>query len=292
MNPSTISTDRGMQMAMHAWWPLAAGWAALLLPTAYRFSQSVWQSGEQSFGPFVLAVALFLFWRQREAFAQAQRPDSGFPGWLAIGAGLLMYAFGVLSKIAVIEGGAHLPIVVGILWLIGGPGLLRRLWFPLLYLVLVVPIPSYLMASLTGGLKQFVSQAAEALLYGLGYPIGRDGVTVRIGPYQLLVADACSGMNSILSLTAVGLLFIHLVRPPRIWQTAVLVASILPIAVIANVIRVIALILITYYLGDEAGQGFLHEFAGLLMFVVAVAVLVGIDGGIRRFGPVQERANG
>jgi exosortase B len=270
---------------LRAWWPLALGWSCLLGATAVRFAQTVWQSGEQSFGPFVLAVALFLFWSKRSDFVQARRPESAWPGWLLIACGLLLYLFGVLSKIAVIEGASHLAIVAGMLWLIGGAALIRRLWFPLLYLVLVVPIPSYLMSAATGGLKQFVSQASESLLYALAYPIGRTGVTLTIGSYQLLVADACSGMNSILSLTAIGLLFIYLVQPPRRWQVALLVLSILPIAIVANIARVTTLVLVTYYLGDEAGQGFLHEFAGLLMFVVAVCVLFSIDVVSRRLDP-------
>ncbi len=264
-----------------SWWTFALGWAGLLAPTAVRFGQTVWQSSEQSFGPFVLAIALYLFWTKRADLNQAQRPRFGAPGWFLMGLGLLLYVFGVWSKIAVIEGFSHLPIVAGALWLIGGAPLVARLWFPLVYLLLLVPVPSYLMAEWTHILKQFVSEFSEWLLYAFGFPVARTGVVLTIGAYQLLVADACSGMNSILSLTAVGLFYIYLVRPPLRWQVVSLVAAIVPIAVLANVARVLTLVLVTFYFGDEAGQGFLHEFAGLLMLVVAVFVLHGFDIGNR-----------
>jgi len=270
----------------HPWWPIAVGLAAVIVPTAIRFSQSVWRSSEQSHGPFVLAVVIYLFWTLRGEFEQARPPSPSAPGWLLVGFGLIGYLFGVWTKIAVLEGASLLPIVLGALWLMGGPGLIGRMWFPLLYLLLAVPIPSYLLATSTAALKQFSSEASESLLYAFGYPIARNGVVLTIGSYRLLVADACSGMNSVLSLTAVGLLYIYLMRPPYRWHIAVLVASILPIAVFANIARIVILVLVTYYLGDEAGQGFLHEFAGIVVFIVGVLSLFAMDAICHRVGEI------
>jgi len=252
---------------------------------ALRFDDTVWRSSEQSHGPFVLAVVLYIFWSLRTELLQARTPRLAVPGWAMLIAGLLLYMLGVWTKVAVIEGASNLPIVAGGLWIMGGPALVRRMWFPLMYLLLAIPIPSYLLGSSTAVLKQFVSQAAEGLLYALGYPVARTGVVLTVGQYQLLVADACSGMNSILSLTAVGLLFTFIARPAQRWHATLLVAAILPIAVLANIIRVTILCLITYHLGDEAGQGFLHESAGILMFVVAVFSLIFIDWLCRRYAP-------
>jgi exosortase len=118
---------------------------------------------------------------------------------------------------------------------------------------------------------------AESVLHFAGYPVARDGVTLRMGPYNLLLADACSGMNSLISLMAVGLLYVYLTARRTIWHTAVLVAAILPVAVSTNIVRVLILMLITYHLGDEAGQGYLHEFAGFVLFLVAVLILGLVD---------------
>ena len=122
-----------------------------------------------------------------------------------------------------------------------------------------------------------MSGLAVQILYPAGYPIARDGVIITIGQYQLLVADACSGMNSMFSLSALGLLFMHLRGHARVLHNAVLLASILPIAFASNIVRVLALILITFHFGDEAGQGFLHGSAGMVLVLAALALLLALD---------------
>ena len=100
---------------------------------------------------------------------------------------------------------------------------------------------------------------------------------LSIGPYQLLVADACSGLRSLISTSAIGLLYVYLTGHRSVLRNGVLVASLLPIAFAANVIRVLVLVLVTFYLGDAAGQGFIHGMAGILLFVVGLIVLVALD---------------
>mgnify|MGYP001094330308 CR=1 FL=1 len=140
-----------------------------------------------------------------------------------------------------------------------------------------MPLPFFLVDAITGPLKQQVSFLAEQLLYFGGYPIARTGVVLAIGPYQLLVADACSGLHSMYSLSAIGILYLYLMQYRNRVRVLLLLVAILPIAFLANVIRVIILALVTYHLGDEAGQGFLHGFAGILLFVVALGLLFGLD---------------
>jgi exosortase len=104
---------------------------------------------------------------------------------------------------------------------------------------------------------------------------------ISIGQYQLLVADACSGMNSMFSLSALGLLYLYLLRHRNWAHTALMLLAILPIAFAANVIRVCALVLITYYFGDEAGQGFAHGATGMVLFIAALSLLFGLDRVLR-----------
>ncbi len=131
---------------------------------------------------------------------------------------------------------------------------------------------------MTNPLKQQVSMLTENILYALGYPIARNGVVLSIGPYQVLVADACSGLYSMFSLSALGLLYLYLLQYRSKLKNALLVISILPIAFCANLLRVLILVLVTYHLGDEAGQGFTHIFAGIILFVVALVLLFVLDG--------------
>ena len=107
--------------------------------------------------------------------------------------------------------------------------------------------------------------------------MGRSGVILTVGPYLILVADACAGLTSMFSLEAVGLLYLNVVKHPSAARNALLAALVIPIAFIANVIRVLVLVLVTYHLGDAAGKGFLHGFAGMLLFMLALILIVFTD---------------
>jgi exosortase len=166
--------------------------------------------------------------------------------------------------------------------------MLRATAVPILFLAFMVPLPGVIVDALTAPLKQFASAIAEQLLYSLGYPIARTGVVLSIGRYQLLVADACSGLHSMYSLLALSLLYVYLMRHPSRWRNAILLAAALPIALAANVVRVIILVLVTYHFGDEAGQGFVHGFAGMALFLIALALLMFVDtllGLVGRLAP-------
>jgi len=108
-------------------------------------------------------------------------------------------------------------------------------------------------------------------------------VTLVIVPYYLLVADACSGLNSIFTLEALGLFYMKLMSYQSKARNILLAVMIIPISFISNVVRVIALILITYYFGDQVGQGFMHGFAGMLLFGVALVLIFGFDLLLAKF---------
>ena len=115
------------------------------------------------------------------------------------------------------------------------------------------------------------------MLYHLGYPIGRAGVMLTVGQYQLFVADACAGLNTMFTLEALGLLYLNLMQIRSPLRYGLLATLLVPIAFSANVVRVIALVLITYYFGDEMAQGFIHGFAGMLLFGVALTLMLLVD---------------
>ena len=108
------------------------------------------------------------------------------------------------------------------------------------------------------------------------------GVILTVGPYQLLVADACAGLNSMFTLEALGLLYMNLMGYTSKLRNVLLAILVVPIAFVANVIRVIILILVTYHFGDEAGQGFVHTFAGMVLFGVGLTMMLATDGLLGR----------
>jgi exosortase B len=155
------------------------------------------------------------------------------------------------------------------------------LWFPFFFMIFMVPLPSEFVAAVTMPMKMAVSWATEHILFAFGYPISRSGVILQIGQYQLLVADACAGLQTLLTLEALGLFYLNLMRHPSAFRNIGLALFIIPISFSANVIRVIVLTLITYYFGDAAGQGFLHGFAGMVLFVTALVLILSIDSALQ-----------
>jgi len=165
--------------------------------------------------------------------------------------------------------------------LAGWPALRHNI-FPFVYLGFLVPPPGWLIDQATAPLRTLVSTVATALLQPLGYPIQREGVTLFVGSYQMLVEDACAGMNSIVGLTAITLFYIYLLHKASWRYSLLLVALIIPVAIFVNIIRVIVLILLTYYAGDGVAQGFLHVTTGIVLFTLALAAMFGIDWLLQR----------
>jgi exosortase/archaeosortase family protein len=132
-------------------------------------------------------------------------------------------------------------------------------------------------------MKMAVSYVAEHVLFWAGYPIARTGVILQIGQYMLMVADACAGLHTLLTLEALGLLYLNVVRRDSTFRNIGLALLIVPISFTANVIRVMVLTLITYHFGDAAGQGFLHGFAGMVLFLSALLLIIGFDTALQSF---------
>jgi len=261
----------------------------LLIPTYYNVAMGLWQNEEHGYAPLLAILALGLILYHARGIHLAPKP--GFPllGASLLVLGALGYALGRSQKIELLELAAGIPLLAGTLAIVGGREALHRMRFPLFFLVFSLPYPAWVIDSLTNPLKLWISEGAEAVLYAWGYPVARTGVVVALGPYRLLVEDACSGLHSLIFLSALGLLYIHLTGPREPWHRLVLVAALLPIAVMANFVRVLILMLVTYHFGDAIGQGYWHDLAGILLFVTAFAGLFGLDSLLAmaeaQFGP-------
>lgn len=282
-------------VSLKAWWPVILGLLALYVPTYWTLAHGLWNEDDHAHGPIVLIVSLFLIWQKREALigvAQHTVP-SGLQasiGWALLAIGLLAYALGRSQNILLFEVGSQVTVILGALLITLGFRAVRALWFALFFLLFIIPIPGFIVEAATGPLKAYISVIAEHVLYLAGYPIARSGVTLTVGPYQLLVADACSGLHSMFSLSAMGLLYLHLMHRTSVARNLIIMAAILPIAFVANIVRVMVLILVTYHMGDEAGQGFLHGFAGIMLFVIGLLGLFTLDAVLGFFFPDRARA--
>ncbi|OBV40663.1 exosortase B [Janthinobacterium psychrotolerans] len=260
------------------WLPLAAGFLAMLLPSLVGLFRGIWSTEEQAHGPIILALSLWLIYRKwPEMLARSSGAPASRAGWPLLAACLLLYVLGRSQQILSLELLALVGSGLALLLIKRGSGAARVLWFPFFFMLFMVPLPLPLVTTLTMPMKMAVSYVTEHLLFLAGYPIARSGVILQIGQYQLLVADACAGLQTLLTLEALGLFYLNLVRHTSPFRNIVLALLIVPISFTANVIRVMVLTLITYYFGDAAGQGFLHGFAGMVLFISALLLILGMD---------------
>lgn len=253
---------------LRLWWPVLLGLLGMYLPTYNDLASTFWSNENGAHGPIILGITLFLMWRERSLFMTKCVAHVTWSGLSLFALGLLLYILGHSQSFFQFEVISQLPLLLGAAGILLGREGTRRLWFPILFLAFLVPVPGSIMDQFLLPLKQAVSAAADTILYRFAYPIARSGAVLIIGPYRLLIADACSGLNSMVALSGIGLLYVYLVGHKSSCLNAILLLSILPVAFIANIIRVLILVLITYYYGDSAGHAF-HDHAGYLEIVLA-----------------------
>jgi exosortase B len=260
------------------WWLILFGFLALYIPTYYALLTGLWRTEDQAHGPVVLIVVLYLVWKNRDKLrSNLTTHSSTVLGSLAFGFGLLCYTLGRSQDILLLDIGSQIPLFAGVLLLTRGMPALKAMWFPLFFVIFMIPLPGFFLDTVTMPMKIAVSYMAENVLFWFGYPIARTGVVLQIGQYQLLVADACSGIHTLISLEALGLLYLNVVKHYSLFRNVILAVFIVPISFVANVIRVMLLTLVIYYYGDAAGQGFVHSFSSIVLFVVALSLIMGMD---------------
>ena len=258
-------------------WPLIVGFLALALPTFVRLAQEHWTTEQGAHGPLVLATGGWLIWRRLAG--SGYRRGTARP-WLVAAAlvpSLAFYVFGRAYDYLSLEVLGLFGTAIAVGYSLYGASLIRTLWFPLLYLAFVIPIPGWVLDQMTAPLKEIASASTTQILQLFGIPIVREGVTLYVAQYSLLVEDACSGMNAMAGLMALGLFYSYIVHGSSWRYCLVLAVMIIPIAIAANIIRITILVLLTYYAGNEAAQGFLHGLAGMVLFASALLFIFAAD---------------
>jgi len=177
-----------------------------------------------------------------------------------------------------LEAASEIPVIAGCVLLLAGWDVLRIVAFPIGFLIFSAPAPGWMVDAATVPLKVLISDTVTQVLYSAGYPVAQNGVVILIGPYQLLVQDACSGLNSIFALSAIGIFYVYAFRWHEKIRGLILISLIVPITIAANFLRVLALVLIAYYAGVDKIEGTLHDLTGIALFVVAVALMFICEG--------------
>jgi exosortase B len=272
------------------WLVVLAGFLTLAGPTFWDFMFGEWSAYSQGHEVLLLAATGWLLYRQAGALRTLPDQPARWGGMAWLGLGLLLYALGRTQQFIRIEMLSLWLIFVAVLVCIKGWAALRQIWFVLLFSLFMIPLPYSVIMVVTGPLKEAVSVVASAVLGVVGYPVGHAGVVITVGQYQLLVAEACAGLHSMFILEAMGLLYSNLMNY-RSWVRNVLLALlVVPLSFVANTLRVMILVVLTYHFGDGVGQGFLHHFAGLSLFALALALIGGLDRVLGALLPERFRA--
>ncbi|MGD9836000.1 MAG: exosortase B [Piscinibacter sp.] len=264
---------------------LLTGFVVLVLPVAWDWSQGAWLRETQGHEPLILGISAWLVWLRREALAALPAAGTKWPGLSLFAFALLVYLGGRWLGVFLLELFSLMLVPAALLLYFKGFAALRRAWFAFFFLLFAIPLPFPMVLAVTGPLKAAVSYVAAHALAVVGYPVGLSGVVITVGQYQLLVNEACAGLQTMFTLEAMGLLYTNLMNHGSTLRNTLLAVLVVPIAFCANVVRVMVLALVTYHFGDAAGQGFLHGFAGMVLFLVALVLVIAVDALLGRLLP-------
>ncbi len=218
---------------------MAVAYLIAYFPTFIRLANGPWQTEQEGHGPLIMLAAAWLAWQQRDKLAHIVQKPAPTAGWIILIGSLLLMAVTRSQDILMIEAATQIPVLLGCVLLIGGWPLARVFAFPLAFLIFSVPPPGWILDAFTVPLKAWVSDVVTNLLYALGYPIAQNGVMIMIGSYELMVKDACSGMNSIFALSAIGVFYVYEFVKNSWIRKILLILSIIPITIMANLFRVL-----------------------------------------------------
>lgn len=246
---------------------------ALLYAGAIQGMVLDWYHDENySHGFLIPLVSGYLVWQRLDDLREVELRPIALGLLVALG-GIALFLFGMLAGESFTMRFSMLVVLAGAILYGYGPGLMKAVAFPFAYLVYMIPLPYILYDSIAFPLKLMVSRYSVAFLKLIGIPVMREGNVINLVSTTLEVADACSGIRSIVSLLALATALAYFSQKGWLKRT-LLIFSALPIAIFANGVRVIGTGILATRYGAAAAQGFFHEFAGLVIFGVAMALLL------------------
>ena len=233
-----------------------------------------------SHGFLIPAVSLYLVWERRNDLERLV-PSGNWAGLALVVLGVVMLLLGTLATEFFTMRFSLIVVIGGAILLLLGWGYLKVLMLPLAYLIFMIPIPSIFMQKITFPMQLFASKVAAGFMYMIGIPVLREGNIIVLANTTLEVAEACSGIRSLISLLALSVFYAY-ISQKQTWKRLVLVLSTFPIAIIANAARVSGTGVLAHFYGDGVAQGFFHGFSGWILFIVAFICLFAVGALLSR----------
>jgi exosortase len=241
-----------------------------------------------SHGFFIVPLAAYLAWERREKL-RVLEPDPSNAGLIVVIASLGAMVAGTIGAELFLTRISMIGVCAGAVLFLGGRQHLRVLLFPLLFLLLMIPIPSIVFTRIAFPLQLLASQFGTTVMSAAGIPVLREGNVLVLSNMSLEVAEACSGIRSLVSLLTLGIV-IGYFADRRSWARVTIALTTIPIAIVTNGLRVAGTGIAARYYGSAAAEGFFHSFSGWLVFLAALALLAGAQRGIARLAPERRAA--
>ena len=248
-----------------------------------------WHDPNFSHGFFVPLFSAFVIWRERDRLSRII-PRPSWSGLLVLFAGLGVLVVGRLGAELFLDRSSLLLVLAGVVILLSGWNLFRAVLFPWAFLLLMIPIPTLVLNQITFPLQLLASQVAATVLPALGVPVLREGNVINLSSMPLEVAEACSGIRSLMSLVALAIIYGYLLEK-RLWVRWLLAIAAVPITVVANDVRIVGTGLLVQYWDSQVAEGFFHASWGLITFVISLGMLYAVHGLIRFLFPEKGGAS-
>jgi len=250
----------------------------LYFPVFCQLYRQRWETIDYTHAYFILPVSLWLAWRKRgalRALIQNAQLKSSFLGLPMLMFSALMFIFGWRQDYLFISTLSLIPALYGLIIYLYGTAMAKTLSFPILYLLLLVPPPLGVLDNITLPMRRGISALTEIILKTFHYPLTRDGLLLTIGGHRIYLGAPCSGFRSLITLISLGLVYGY-INKGSLKKKTLLIFSTVPLALIGNLIRVLAVCLVTFYFGESAGHKF-HDLSGFIIFIVLIMGLIGLE---------------
>lgn len=267
---------------------VGAAFAFLYRDVAAKLIHDWGEDQNYSHGFLIVPIALYLVWERRHRLAAAV-PRPSWLGILLVAASIAVLAAGLLGAELFLTRVSMLGVIAGTILFLYGWQHLRILLFPVAFLLLMIPIPAIVFNQIAFPLQLLASKFGELALTLTGVPVLREGNVITLSNTSLEVAEACSGIRSLISLLTLAIVYGYLVER-RTWTRSLLALASVPVAILANGFRVAGTGIAAHYWGAEAAQGFFHEFSGWLVFVAAFLMLFAVQRAVAWLAPDRTRA--
>lgn len=260
--------------------------AILYAPTIIDLYSVRWDLLDYTHAFFILPVSLWLVWRKRQElndiYHQSNNKKKDLFSSFFLFLGLLMFIFGQRQEYLFIQTLSLIPFLFGLTGCLYGVKVRNNLIFPILYLLLLVPPPFGILDSITLPMRHGISVLTENILFFLNYPITREGLLLTIGYNDIFMGAECSGFRSLITMFSLVLVYVYISKG-SLSTKLIMTSFIIPIALFGNLVRVITLCLITFYFGEAAGQGFFHNFSGIVIFIITISGLLVVESILDKF---------